>query len=404
MVMKPCVVLAALLVAAVSAQSKVGGENSFPGVALPSIPYDKCSVAAANDASMRLHAFALGYDNSFWVSKQAADWGPFGNWESLGGSFESGPAVIRNANNDLAVFGLGMGVGYKSAWYRVLADGVPDSDKWFDLQGKIHPAASRITPVLDPQGLLHIFARGLNSDVWEKRQYANGTEAIWGEWTSLGGVVTSDITAIVDAEGVTHLFGRGVDGNLWTMSQSLDPEGSLNWVSWTKTHEETEAPLTLSSSAHIAARLNAQNLIEIIVRGADKAFWHKRQTVNDERGVILSPWKSLGGIHASAPALQINSDSLLTIYSVGAEKGIWYKQQVHHPVDSPKDSWSNWVPLGGRFSAGVDVAADTRGYISIFGRGIDRSIWVRGQKYSNKTVGFYDSWYNLGGHFRSFAC
>jgi len=286
---------------------------------------------------------------------------------------------------------------HKVAWYRVFKDGAEDGE-WISLNGALQ--TGRISAVLDPQGLFHLFARGSDSGVWEKRQFANGTEAVWGDWTSLGGIVTSDISAVVDAEGVAHLFARGVDGFLWTMTQKLEDDGSLTWVSWVK----SEDSIFLSSSAHIVAELNAQNLVEVVVRGADKAFWHTRQTVNDERGVIWSPWKSLGGILSSAAALKINSDSLLTMYGVGAEKGIWYKQQAHHPVNSPTDAWSKWIPLGGRFSAGVDVVADSRGYINVFGRGLDRSIWTRGQMFSNHTVGFFGPWYSLGGRFRSFAC
>jgi len=377
-----------------TAQVPVGGENFGIPVAVPSIPFDKCSIAAENDADHRLTAFAWGYNNEFWYNKQVESWGTFGEWKSAGGFFAGGPTVIRNANNDLAVFGRGAD---RKVWYKVFKNG-NDEEDWVPLGGKL--LSSRVTAVIDSQGLIHIFARGKDSAIWEKRQYANGTEANWGEWTSLGGIVTSGVEAIVDAEGVMHLFARGVEGALWFMTQKLEDDGSLTWVAWTK----SENSVHLSSSATIIARLNAQNLIEVIARGADKAFWHTRQTVNDDRGVIWSPWKSLGGIFSSSASVRINSDGLLTVYGRGPEKGVWYKQQAHHPVDSPSDAWSKWVPLGGRFSASVDSVTDSRGYINVFGRGLDKSIWTRGQFYSNHTVGFFGPWSNLGGRFRAFPC
>lgn len=388
------VVFAALFAVVVLADVPIGGENFGIPLAQPTIPFDKCSVAAANDGEMRLNAFTWGYNNEFWTSKQSENWGEFGEWQSIGGFFAGGPTVIRNANNDIVVFGRGAD---QQVWYKVLNDAGAD---WTPLGGKI--LSSRVTVTLDPQGLFHVYARGSDSGVWEKRQFADGTEAIWGNWTSLGGIFTSNVAAVVDAEGISHLFARGVDGFLWTMTQSLQDDGSLKWVSWTV----SDNSVYLSSSAHIVARLNAQNLVEVIVRGADKAFWHTRQTVNDQRGVVWSPWKSLGGVFSSAPALHMNTDSLLTVYGRGPEKGIWYKQQAHHPVDSPSDAWSRWVPLGGRFSSGVDVAADSRGYINVFGRGLDRSIWTRNQMYSNSTmtVGFFGPMSSMGGRFRSFAC
>ena len=142
---------------------------------------------------------------------------------------------------------------------------------------------------------------------------------------------------------------------------------------------------------------NRKAVLEQRMRGADKAFWHTRQTVNEEKGIVWSAWKSLGGIFSSHAAVRMNTDSLLTVYGRGPEKGVWYKQQAHHPVDSPSDSWSKWVPLGGRFTSGVTAAPDARGYINLFGRGLDRSIWKRGQMYSNKTVGFFGPWANMGG-------
>jgi hypothetical protein len=301
------------------------------------------------------------------------------------------PVPLRNSNNDLVVFGRGAD---RKVWYKVLGD----EGDWVPLGGKL--LSGRVTALLDPQGLIHVFARGKDSAVWEKRQYANGTEAVWGEWASLGGIVSSNIAAVVDPEAVTHLFARGIDGSMWSMTQKLEEDGSLTWVAWKK----SENSVYLSSSATITATLNAQGLIEVVARGADKSFWHTRQTVNDERGVIWSPWKTLKGIFSSAASVALNSDSLLTVYGRGPEKGFWYMQQAHHPVDSPSDLWSKWVPLGGRFSASPDTALDSRGYVNVFGRGLDRAIWHRGQMYSNKTVGFFGPWTNLGGRFRSFAC
>merc|ERR1712066_571950 len=124
----------------------------------------------------------------------------------------------------------------------------------------------------------------------------------------------------------------------------------------------------------------------------DRAFWHTRQTLNDERGIIWAPWKSLGGIFSSAPALQMNSDSLLTVFGRGPEKGAWYKQQAHHPLDSPSDAWSTWKPLDGRFTTSIEAIPDSRGFLNIFGRGLDKSLWYRGQQYSNKTIGFFGPW------------
>lgn len=395
--MRPCLfVIAAFATSLVVADLPAGGENFGIPVAPSTVPFDRCSVAAANDADMRLTAFAWGYNNAYWMAKQGEHYGSFGEWTSLGGFFSGGPTVLRNSNNDLVVFGRGAD---RKIYYKVL-DKHTDAatSEWIAIPDEF--MSPRITVTIDPQGLFHIFALGRDSSVYERRQFANGVEAIWGNWTSLGGKLTSDPAAIVDAEGITHLFARGVDGFLWSMTQQLEDDGSLTWVAWQK-HADS---VLLAANAHISAKLNVQNLIEVVVRGADKAFWHTRQTVNDERGVIWSPFKSLGGIFSSAPSLQLNSDGLLTIFGRGPDKGIWYKLQAHHPVDSPSDTWSRWVSLGGRFSAGFDVATDSRGYLNVFGRGLDKSLWTVRQSYSNHTVGFFSPLSDLHGRFRAFAC
>lgn len=342
-------VVAALLFVATLADVPAGGENfGFPLSPQP-IPFDKCSVAGANDAESRLTAFTWGYNNEFWFSKQSENYGPMGPWKSAGGFFAGGPTVIRNANNDLVVFGRGAD---RKVWYKVFNNGQDPVD-WTPLGGKL--LSGRVTALLDSQGLIHVFARGKDSAVWEKRQYANGTEAIWGEWSSLGGIFTSNVAAVNDAEGIIHLFARGVDGAMWNITQKLESDGSLTWNSWTKSEN-----IFLSSSATIIASINTQNLIEVVARAADKSFWHSRQTVNDERGVIWSPWKSLGGLFSSAPAVQINSDFLLTVYGRGPEKGVWYKQQAHHPIDSPSDAWNGrWQAQRARAAWRASTTAPT---------------------------------------------
>lgn len=371
-----------------------GGENFGIPLAQPPIPHDKCTTDAANDADMRLTAVAWGYDNEYYMAKQDENYGKMGEWKSVGGFFAGGPTVIRNANNDLVVFGRGAD---KKVWYKVFH---PDNtaDDWICLGGKI--ASSRVTALVDPQGLIHIFGKAADSAVYEKRQFANGTEAVWGEWTSLDGLLSSKPAAVLDAEGVIHLFARGVEGSMWSMTQRIEEDGSLTWTPW---NVSTGSPY-LSSMATIVAKVNAGNLVEVVVRGGDRAFWHTRQTLNDERGIIWAPWKSLGGIFSSAPALQMNSDSLLTVFGRGPEKGAWYKQQAHHPLDSPSDAWSKWQPLQGRFTSSIEAIPDSRGFINVFGRGLDKSIWYRSQKYSNKTIGFFDDWILTGGRFRAYPC
>jgi len=392
-------VLAVVVLAAMAIAVKAdvaGGENlAIPVAELP-IPCDKCSVAATNNANMSLTLFSWGYDNAYWMISQASLGGLFAPWKSIGGYFAAGPSVLRNANNDIVVFGNGAD---RNVWYKVFHEnGVEDN--WETLGGNF--LARGVASIIDPQGLIHVYVCGYDSAVWEMRQNANGTEALWGAWTSLGGAITGSVTAMLDAEGVINLFARGVNDRLTYLTQTLQEDGSLAWSAWQGTTNISD--VRLASAASIVARLNSQNLIEVTVRGADKAFWHTRQAVDEVHGLVWAPWLSLGGIFSSAPSMQINSDQMLTVYGRGSEKGVWYKQQIVEPVDATSDSWGSWVPLGGRFSAGVEAITDSRSYMHLFGRGLDKSIWTRAQVRQNRTLGFFGSWSSLGGRFRSFPC
>jgi hypothetical protein len=328
------------------------------------------------------------------MAKQEADsWSALSDWSSIGGFFSGGPTVLRNANNDIVVLGRGAD---KKAWYKVLMNNV--TQEWVSLGGEIH--SSRINALLDPHGFIHVYSRGHDNAIWEKRQFPGNSEAVWGSWTSLGGAFTGNVESLIDAEGFIHLFARGIEGHVWNTTQVLDEDGSLSWGVWKK----SDNSIYVSSSAIITPHLNAQNLIEVVVRSADKAFWYIRQTVSLDGDITWSSYKSIGGIFSSAPSVQLNFQNLITVFGKGPEKGVWYKQQAHHPADSEVDSWSQWVPLGGKFSSGVDSAVDSRGFVHIFGKAHDNTIWTRGQVYVNNTVGFYGPWESLGGHFQSFPC
>jgi hypothetical protein len=61
----------------------------------------------------------------------------------------------------------------KKVWYKVLHEnGVEDA--WIPLGGKL--LSGRVSALVDPQGLLHVFARGRDSAIWEKRQVSRNIQ------------------------------------------------------------------------------------------------------------------------------------------------------------------------------------------------------------------------------------
>eukprot|EP00298_Acanthocystis_sp_HF-20_P013593 c20424_g2_i1.p1 GENE.c20424_g2_i1~~c20424_g2_i1.p1 ORF type:complete len:409 (+),score=176.72 c20424_g2_i1:37-1227(+) len=374
-----------------------GGDNvEIQSSHLP-VPFDKCSIESVSDGNMKVVTIAWGYDNSFWINKRTDVWE---DWQSIGGSFVGGPTAIRTLNNDIVIFGCTQD---RTVFTKTIYENGQQSE-WSSLGGDI--IGARISALVDSFGLIHVFAQGHDSRVWELAQYISNTgEILWADWAKRGALtVTSSVTSILDAEGFIHLFARGVDNSLWTSNQKFE-NGKLEWNDWQNQFES----IHLSSSSSIIAKLNSQNLLEVHVRAGNKNFWRTHQVIDHQKGLIWSSWSIFSGLFSSSPVVDLNFDGVLTIFGRGPEKGVWYKQQKQYSheiqISGPlSENWSDWVPLGGRFSAGIDVIQDNRGYSNIFGAGLDKSIWTRNQVMINGTIGFYGPWKSLGGHFRTFPC
>jgi len=384
------VIAIAVVAGKVTVEPKAGGCNQAIPVAPESYPHDMCGSVAKLSEDKRMEVFTYGFDNAYWYKKQTGVGGGFGNWTSLGGIFAGGPSVTKNADGHTVIFGRGID---KAVWYKTLLPG-GKATPWTSLGGD---TSSRAVPLLDSQGLLHVFARGSNRAIWHKYQVANGTHASWGQWHNLGGVVTSAPQVVLDAESLIHVFSRGIDRALWHKQQAA-VNGTFGWSNW----ESLGA--VVSSGPYVPTVMNCQNFIEIFIRGSDKGVWHKRQTINDYRGITWSPWKPLGGVFASAPVVIMNGDGLLDVFGRGPDKAVWHKVQGHHPVDSPSDTWTHWGSIGGKVSTAPSLAIDFSGMVHVFTRGIDKSIWHTTQAPVNNTAAFGLPWETLGGRFRTFSC
>ena len=68
---------------------------------------------------------------------------------------------------------------------------------------------------------LHVFVTGNDGALWQK-SYTTG----WGQWQSLGGLVTASPAAMSPVTNVIDVFVRGSDNALWQR------EYSVSWGSW----------------------------------------------------------------------------------------------------------------------------------------------------------------------------
>jgi alpha-galactosidase len=91
------------------------------------------------------------------------------------------------------------------------------------------PTYGRPTAVTDANGT-YVAVRTADDSVWWRVKSAAGT---WGNWTSLGGVVSGSPTLLATGGGI-YLFDRAGDYTLW---QRTYTSSSSSWGGWTQRTE-----------------------------------------------------------------------------------------------------------------------------------------------------------------------
>lgn len=130
--------------------------------------------------------------------------------------------------------------------------------------------ASRPTPIPAQSYLrtvVKVAVKGIDSSLWIK-------DLTTGEWSSLGGIITSNPQIIYDSQGKMHVFVKGGDGALW---DSVD-----GW--------KCQAGIITSDAKPILNPFKS-GFINTYVRGGDGALWVNE--LNTKQGTATR--KGLGG-------------------------------------------------------------------------------------------------------------
>lgn len=355
------------------------------------IPHDQCAISIALNENERMEIFALGQDDAIYQSYQVsadAFWSP---WVSLGGNFSSGPVVTKNVDGRLEVFARGQDddIYHK---YQLAPNGEKGWGPWLSLGGKFSSSPSIL---LNSEGTLQLFARGKeNRALMYNGQTHNVSGVFWSGWQNLGGILTSGPTAILTAESLVHVFVRGIDKGLFEKREVANHLTGVSWSRWESLGG------VLSSHPNLPTVLNPVNLLEVFVRQADKAIWHKKQlaTTTQPTSVQWSDWQSLGGKFSSGPSTVLTGEGMLEVFGRGQDKSIFWKRQKAH--DSPE--WTNWESVGGESSVTPTATLSATGRLELFIRGTDASIWHKFRS-TGKNVTWSD-WMSLGGKMRNYPC
>jgi hypothetical protein len=98
-------------------------------------------------------------------------------------------------------------------------------------------------------------------------------DARWGEWASMGGIITSAPAASVDAEGMLHVFCRGITRALTHLRQRWNGT-AVAWEAWESLGG------ALASGPQQRGLSDGSNFINLYVRGSDRAVWRKIEQAN----------------------------------------------------------------------------------------------------------------------------
>jgi hypothetical protein len=172
----------------------------------------------------------------------------------------------------------------------------------------------------------------------------------------LGGTWASSPAVASPFLGRLEVYARGTDNNLYF--NYLDESG---WHGWSNMGRPPNINLTSDPSA-----ASQTGWMTALIRGSDNAIWQIEWADNR-----WQPWRSLGGIGTSAPAVASPFPGRLEAYVRGTDNNIWINiYEASH--------WGGWSALGAPPVGASDsnpAAVSHYGFMDVFVRANDNTVW-----------------------------
>jgi len=265
---------------------RVDGDWQGLGGVIDSDPF------ALQDAQGKIHVLAKGSDGALWDRVLG------GSWWGLGGFMTSNPSAAIELIPDGYMYIVARG-GDNALWAREL-DTTDMSGEWYSCEGSI---ASNPYVVFDNQGDLHTFAQGDDGALWDLNLIKKDDHFYEGDWSSLGGIITSDAMPVLDPfnPGLIYTSVRGSDGSVWY--NTLDTtSGESTWTGLGGYIDGNPAPV-----------VDTDGVLHNFVRGGDGGLWDNAD----------GAWYSLGGFITSDPNAIRDKEGKLQVAAVGGDNGLW---------------------------------------------------------------------------------
>jgi len=186
-------------------------------------------------AEAMVHVFVRGVDKGLFEKKQVATHTGTVAWskyDGLGGLLASQPSVPATLNpvNLLDIF---VRQADRAIWFKKQIAVTHEADsvtwtEWSSLGGKMSSGPS---VVVNNDGLLEVFSRGMNREIFVKRQIDHDTDDFF-VWESLGGDSASTPFTLLHPDGSLHLFHRGTNGKVHHKVKKPISHVSYEWSDW----------------------------------------------------------------------------------------------------------------------------------------------------------------------------
>ena len=170
-------------------------------------------------------------------------------------------------------------------------------------------------------------------------------------YEKIGGVCAPGSGPAAASWGPGHidLFVRGADQALWHKTYDN------GWGEW-----ENLGGVLASDPAAVSW---GHGRIDVFAQGADNQLWHKAFTAGAWTG-----WESLGGVLTSAPAACTTGTGLLGVVVRGPGNMLY-------AIAYLGGSWTPWVPLAGPVASAPGLSAWLAGRVDVFATGFDYRLY-----------------------------
>lgn len=197
------------------------------------------SPEALTDPEGLVHVFARGMNRALLHKHTVVNetyfisWSP---WESLGGNLASAPKSVSLSNgvNFVEIYARAADKGLWRKRQLLDPDNLDEPVKWSVWEALGGIFSSGPAAIVNARGDLDVFGRGTDKAIWHKQQVVSNDEGDeeWTAWESLGGIVSTSPSVAKEDEGLVHVFARGVDRAVWAKYQVRGANATVTWTPW----------------------------------------------------------------------------------------------------------------------------------------------------------------------------